>query len=387
MIKKLQNYFLINLFLLFAVATGAQAGNELDLAAQSAVLMDFTTGQVLYEKNAYLPCPPASTTKILTAIVALEQGDLQQLITTSATASRAEGSSVYLSEGETHTLEELLYGILLSSGNDAAITVAEGLAGSEEKFTEWMNQKAIAIGAKSSSFKNCNGLPREGHYTTAYDLALITRYALNNPIFDSMVRTKRRNILWPGRDYDKVLYNHNKLLWRYQFADGVKTGYTREAGKCLVSSATRNGHRLVGVVFNSKKIYEDSEQLLEYGFNNYELINLVSSQENIGKINVIAGVKDQINVFANRPLTMLFKRGMEEKIKIDLEMRKAIPAPVERMQQVGELQVKLGDKIMETVPVVAAESVPRKNFIQKILDWVKGILTPINILHNISFWW
>ncbi|HYH01516.1 MAG TPA: hypothetical protein VEC37_00295, partial [Bacillota bacterium] len=184
------------------------------------------------------------------------------------------------------------------------------------------------------------------------------------------------------RDYDKVLYNHNKLLWRYQFADGVKTGYTREAGKCLVSSATRNGHRLIAVVFNSKKMYEDSEQLFEYGFNNYELINLVSSQENLGKINVIAGVKDQINVFPNRPLTMLFQRGMEEKIKIDLEMRKAITAPVERMQQVGELQVKMGDKIMETVPVVAAESVPRKNFIQKILDWVKGILTPINILYS-----
>ncbi|HYH05360.1 MAG TPA: serine hydrolase, partial [Bacillota bacterium] len=178
MIKKLQYLFLINLFLLFAVAAGAQAGNELDLVAQSAVLMDFTTGQVLFEKSSDLPSPPASTTKILTALVALEQGDLQQKITTSATASRTEGSSIYLSEGETHTLEELLYGILLSSGNDASITVAEGLAGSEEKFAEWMNQKAIAIGAKSSSFKNCNGLPKEGHYTTAYDLALITRYAL-----------------------------------------------------------------------------------------------------------------------------------------------------------------------------------------------------------------
>jgi len=380
-LKKSKYLIIVNVALLFLISTGVKAA-DLDLTAHSAVLMDFTTGQVLYEKNADQKSPPASTTKILTALVALEQGDLKQQITTSANASRVEGSSIYLSEGETHTLEELLYGMLLSSGNDAALAVAEGLAGSEAKFTEWMNQKAAALGAKSSSFTNCNGLPKADHYTTAYDLALITRYALNNPVFETIVKTKSHNISWPGRDYDKVLYNHNKLLWRYQFVDGVKTGYTREAGGCLVSSATRYGHRLIAVVLNSTTIYEDSEKLFEYGFNNYELINLVSGQENLGLIKVIAGIKETIPVFSKHPLTMLLPKGMARKIKIDLELRKFIPAPVEPLQEVGEVKVKIGGKIMETVPVVTAEYVPKKSLFQKIWDWVKGILTPLNILHR-----
>jgi D-alanyl-D-alanine carboxypeptidase (penicillin-binding protein 5/6) len=373
MLRKLQFGLIVSLIILFAVSKGAEASTEPVVTAQSAVLMDFTTGQILYQKEANLLCPPASTTKILTALVALERGDLQQKITTSSTASHTEGSSIYLSTGETHTLEELLYGVLLSSGNDAALTVAEGLAGSETQFTVWMNEKATAIGAKSSSFLNCNGLPKEGHYTTARDLALITRYALHNPVFDSIVKTKKKDILWPGRDQNKVLFNHNKLLWRYQYADGVKTGYTREAGKCLVSSATKNGQRLIAVVFNSKLIYDDSEKLFDYGFANYQLINLVSQRENLGRINVIAGIKPQIAVLPNRSLTMLFHKGMEEQIKVALEMHKSIEAPVERMQQVGEIQVKLGNKILETVPVVAAESVSRKSLIQKLWDWVKGI--------------
>jgi D-alanyl-D-alanine carboxypeptidase (penicillin-binding protein 5/6) len=377
--------FLMSVFclsLIFFCNIAVMALSKTELAAESAILMDFTTGQVLFEKNADQPAPPASTTKIVTALVALERGDLKQEIVVSDNASRAEGSSVYLSGGETHSLEELLYGVLLSSGNDASLAVAEGLAGSETLFADWMNQKAQALGAKSSNFKNCSGLPEEGHYTTAYDLALITRYALNNPVFDAMVKTKSKNLSWPGKEHDRLLYNHNKLLWRYQFADGVKTGYTREAGRCLVSSATKNGHRLITVVFNSKLMYEDSQRLFEYGFDNYQLIGLVSNQERLGKVEVLAGIKDRIPVLPNRPLTLLLKKGMLEKLKVNLEMRRYVEAPVERMQEVGTLRVKLGNEILETVPVVAAESVPRKSFFQKIVDWVKGIFTPLNILHN-----
>jgi D-alanyl-D-alanine carboxypeptidase (penicillin-binding protein 5/6) len=370
------------LILIFSRNLAVMALSEADLTAESAILMDFTTGQVLFEKNANQPAPPASTTKIVTALVALERGDLNQEIVVSDSASRAEGSSVYLSGGETHTLEELLYGVLLSSGNDAALAVAEGLAGSEADFADWMNQKARAVGARASHFENCSGLPEEGHYTTAYDLALITRYALNNPVFEAMVKTKSKNLSWPGKDHDRLLYNHNKLLWRYQFADGVKTGYTREAGRCLVSSATKNGHRLITVVFNSKLMYEDSQKLFEYGYNNYQLISLVSKQERLGNVDVIAGLKDRIPVLPNRPLTLLLKKGVLEKLKVNLEMRRYVVAPVERMQEVGTLRVKLGEEILETVPVVAAESVPRKSFFQKLLDWVKGMLTPLNILHN-----
>jgi D-alanyl-D-alanine carboxypeptidase (penicillin-binding protein 5/6) len=382
MLRKLQIGLIVSLLLVNVNPRMAKAAPLPEVSAQAAVLMDFTTGQILYQKKANVPCPPASTTKILTALVALERGELQQKITTSNTASRTEGSSIYLSAGETHTLEDLLYGVLLSSGNDAALTVAEGLAGSEAKFVAWMNEKAAAIGAGLSSFKNCNGLPKEGHYTTAGDLALITRYALHNPVFDTIVKTKKKNIDWPGRDFDKALYNHNKLLWRYQYADGVKTGYTREAGKCLVSSATKNGQRLIAVLFNSKYIYDDSVKLFNYGFANFQLINIVSRRENLGDINVVSGIKDKISVVPNRSLTMLLKKGMETDLKVALEMEKSIEAPVERLQQVGEVQVKLGDELLETVPVVTAESVPRKGLIRKFWDWVKGLFAPINISHN-----
>jgi D-alanyl-D-alanine carboxypeptidase (penicillin-binding protein 5/6) len=374
--EKSQSILLTSLILIFSVSRLTWAVAEPEITAQSALLMDFTTGQILYQRDAFAQAPPASTTKILTALVALERGDLQQKITVSDVASNTEGSSIYLSEGETHTLEELLYGVLLSSGNDAALAVAEGLAGNEARFSEWMNQKARSLGARSSSFTNCNGLPKEGHYTTAYDLALITRYALNNPVFESIVKTKKKGIFWPGRDHDKILFNHNKLLWRYQYADGVKTGYTREAGKCLVASATKNGHRLIAVVFNSKLMYEDSQKLFDYGFNKYQLINLVSPRENLGIVDVISGIKDQVAVLPSRPLTMLFPKGMEKRIRVALEIRTFIEAPVERMQHVGEIRVKLGNEILDSVAVVAAENVPRKSFFRKILDWVKEIFHP-----------
>jgi D-alanyl-D-alanine carboxypeptidase (penicillin-binding protein 5/6) len=376
MLKKLRFGLIVSLLaLVLGNSRIVRAGNGPGVTAESAILMDYTTGQILYQKDSYRQCPPASTTKILTALLALERGELHQKITASSTASHTEGSSIYLSTGETHTLEELLYGVLLSSGNDAAVAVAEGLAGSEARFAEWMNEKAAAIGAKSSSFQNCNGLPKEGHYTTAYDLALITRYALKNPVFEEIVRTKKKDILWPGRAQNKVLYNHNKLLWRYQYADGVKTGYTRKAGKCLVASATKDGQRLVSVVFNSKQIYDDSQKLFNYGFTNYQLVNIVSPMENLGEINVVAGIKEQIRVFPNRSLTILLHKGMESQIKVALEMCKSITAPVERMQQVGEIKVKLENTVLETIPVVTAESVARKSLIQKIWDWFKGIFT------------
>lgn len=242
------------------------------LEAESAVLMDFTTGQVLYQKNARTRRAPASTTKILTAIIAIEKGKLQQRIIASPRAARADGSSIYLRAGESHSLQALLYGILLNSGNDAAIAVAENLAGSEKEFARWMTVKASEIGAVDSHFINCSGLPAKEHYSTAYDLAMIARYALRNPIFADMVKTKRKSFRRPGNPCEQLFMNHNKLLWRYQYADGVKTGYTLEAGRCLVSSATKDGRRLIVVVLKSKNIYGDSIRLLDYGFDNYQLL-------------------------------------------------------------------------------------------------------------------
>ena len=373
---------LIGLTLLLMVTTcwsfsPIQAG-QLDLQAAAAILIDYTTGEVLYQKNIHQRQFPASTTKILTALLALERGELKQTITTGPQATKVGGSSIYLANGERHSLEELLYGILLSSGNDASVAVAEGLAGSETKFAEWMNIKARAIGANDSNFKNSNGMPDLKHYTTAYDLALITRYALHNPVFSGIVRTKQKVIPWPGHKTDRVMINHNKMLWRYQFADGVKTGYTRQAGKCLVSSATKDNQRLIAVVLNSKQTYEDSQKLFEYGFNNYQLIKVVSPETEVGKVNVSQGVVPQVPILPNQTINLVIPRKDSAELQVNLDYPKSIAAPVERLQQVGEVEVKLGEELLERVPLVTAAAVPERSFWQKVWVWFKDLLQNSN---------
>lgn len=372
--NRVLSILLVSLFLTFFKNAPVHGAPRPNLAASSAILMDLTTGKVIFSKNSSERRAPASTTKILTALVALERGDMSRVITISQNASKIGGSSIWLAPGEEHTLKELLYGVLLSSGNDASVAVAEGLAGSETKFTAWMNEKAQAIGAKDTCFKNSNGLPESGHYSTAYDLALITRYALHNPVFSEMVKTKRKTMEWPGRDYNRSMVNHNKLLWRYQFADGVKTGYTKQAGKCLVASATKSGQRLIAVVLNSKQMYDDSKRLFEYGFSNYQLLTVIQSEQKIGSISVVEGVNNQVSVFSHRPVTLVIPKGQLNTVKVNMEIPHSIPAPVERLQQVGELEVKIGAKVIETVPVVTAASVPKEGFWRRFWNWVKKAL-------------
>lgn len=346
-----------------------------DPAATAAVLMDFTTGQILYEKNADERRAPASTTKIMTALLALERGELGQKVIASSHASKVGGSSIWLSPGESHRLEEMLYGVLLSSGNDASVAVAEALAGSEPKFASWMTAKAHTLGAQNTNFENSSGLPAPRHYSTARDLAVITRYALHNPTFDRIVRTKRKTMGWPGHKYDRLMVNHNKLLWRYDFADGVKTGYTREAGKCLVASATRNGHRLIAVVLNSQEMYEDSRKLFDYGFNNYQLLTLASPGKTLSVLPVIDGVAEKVPVLPNRPVTLVVPKAAADQVNLNVELPVSLEAPVEKMQRVGQLEVKIGPKLIEKVPLVAAAPVPKEGFWKRLLGWFKGLLS------------
>lgn len=367
--------WLQTLLVVFLIIVPAGAAGRPNLAASAAILMDFTTGKVIFAKNSTERRAPASTTKILTALVALERGELNQVITTSHNASKIGGSSIWLAPGEKHTLKELLYGILLNSGNDASVAVAEGLAGSEVKFAEWMNEKARAIGAKDTCFKNSNGLPEPGHYTTAYDLALITRYALHNPVFAEIVKTKKKAINWPGREYHRLLVNHNKLLWRYEFADGVKTGYTKQAGRCLVASATKNGQRLIAVVLNSKLMYEDTRKLFEYGFNNYQLLTVVGSGQEIGSIPVMEGIVSRVPVLPQRPVTLVVSKGQTNKVKVNLEIPRSLHAPVERLQQVGELEVKIDAKVLAKIPVVTAAGVPKDSVWLRFWTWLRSVIS------------
>ena len=352
-------------------AAPALASQAPPLKASAAVLMDYTTGEILYAKDPDERRAPASTTKIMTAIVALERGKLQQKITAGPDAEKAEGTSIWLKAGETHSLEEMLYGLLLCSGNDAAVAIAEGLAGTETRYAGWMTEKARALGAESTNFVNSNGLPARNHYTTARDLALITRYALQNPIFDEIVKTKRKTIPWPEHSYDRLLINHNKLLWRYSLADGVKTGYTQEAGNCLVSSATQNGHRLVCVILNSKQIYVDSENLFKYGFDNYQLLTVVRPKEKMGAVRVTDGVRRRVPVLPEQPVTLVLPKGMADQVHVNVELPRVVEAPVEKLQPIGELKVQLGDKLLRQVPLVSAAPVPKEGFWGKLFHWVR----------------
>ena len=216
----------------------------------------------------------ASTTKIMTAILAIEMGDLADVVTVSPRAAGVEGSSIYLERGEKLTLEDLLYGLMLRSGNDAAVAIAEHIGGTVENFANLMNRKAYQIGARNTHFVNPHGLHDDKHYTTAYDLALISAYAMENPVFRVIVSTKQKKIPWEGRNYSRVLQNKNALLWDYEGANGIKTGYTKISRRCLASAALRFGMQLVCVVLDCQPWFEDSMALLDLVL---RIINLIPS--------------------------------------------------------------------------------------------------------------
>ncbi|MDP3014562.1 MAG: D-alanyl-D-alanine carboxypeptidase family protein, partial [Candidatus Subteraquimicrobiales bacterium] len=220
------------------------------LSATSAILVDKDSGFVFYELNSHKKLSVASTTKIITGILVLEYGDMEDVVVTSQNAADAGGSELYLDPGEGRTVDELIYALLLRSANDAAVALAEYIAGSVKDFTVLMNRKAKLVGANSTQFTNPHGLHDE-NFSTAYDLSLIARYCLENEKFSEIVATKKRTIPWPGNPYPRELLNHNKLLLKYPKATGIKTGYTKKAGYCLVSSAREGNRTLIAVVLNS----------------------------------------------------------------------------------------------------------------------------------------
>lgn len=252
--------------------------NDYPFTADGIVLMDAKTGKVLFSKNEQQTFYPASITKIITALIALESQDMQDVVTTSEIARHVEGSRIYLAEGEKKPLKDLLYGIMLNSGNDAAIAIAEHIGGSVEHFAEMMNEKAKEWGATDTHFVNPNGLHDDAHYTTALDMALIAQEALKNPQFRQIVQTKE--LPWHGEDWQSKLINTNKLLWEYDGMTGIKTGYTSEARQTFVGSAQRGDTELIAVLLKADtrdQLWSEAQALLDYGFANYETVKVKSA--------------------------------------------------------------------------------------------------------------
>lgn len=365
MFKKKNIILLFIIFCLFFSPSAAKAQNP-NINAKYAIVCDVETGRILWGKNINIKRPMASTTKIMTAILAIEKGNLNEMVTVTPTACSIGGSSIWLKPGEQLTIRELLYGMMLKSGNDAATAVAQHIAGSVSDFVKMMNNKAIEIGAYNTSFANPHGLDDHNHYSTALDLSIIAAYALKKPIFSEIVKTREATISWHDQGGKRYLRNINKLLWIYPQADGVKTGYTSRAGHCLVASATQNDWQLVSVVLKCPSRYtlwNDSIELLEYGFSTYYRYNAVKKNQIIKTIEVKNGKRDIVAVLNTKEINLPLKKGEEDNVKVVVDLPEHVEAPVKKKQILGKLKVYLDSKLMGESDLVAEISIERKTFI------------------------
>ncbi len=355
-------------------AVSMAAGEQPGIAAKSSIVLEATTKRVLSSSNADQKLPMASTTKVMTALLAVEKGNLEDIVTIGPNASGVEGSSIWLGVGEKMKLEDLLYGLMLSSGNDAAVAIAEHIGGNVENFVALMNQRAKELGANNTNFVNPNGLPNGQHYTTAFDLALIAAHAMNNEKFKTIVSTQTKRIPWEGHEWDRALRNKNKILWRYDGGNGVKTGYTKEAGRCLVASAERDGMQIVSVVLNCGDMFGQSEKLLDYGFNNYSMITIYKKGESFGTIPVKEGVTDRLEAVLDTDIRLPLRADELDKFKMDVALKPEITAPVKVGDELGTMSVTLDGKLFSQNRLYATVDVLANTYeynLQKVLDrWI-----------------
>ena len=307
------------------------------VSARGAVLMEAESGEVIFGQNENARLPMASTTKIMTALVALESLPLDTVVNITPEAVGVEGSSIYLCEGETLTLEQLLYALMLESANDAAAAIAIAVAGSVEAFAEKMNTRAAAMGLTDTHFVNPHGLDAETHYTTAYELALITREALENPLFREITATERKTIPLRGEEGVRLLLNHNKLLSAYEGCIGGKTGYTKKTGRCLASAAERDGVTLIAVTLNAPDDWRDHTAMLDYGFSLYESIPLCDAGFFSAPLWLISGTQEYVMVENTRALSAVLRVDHGDVICV-VELPRFEFAPVSTGETVGYLR-------------------------------------------------
>ena len=371
---RISTLFLALLFAMLSLVLPAQA---LSLSAQSAVLIDARDGRVLYEKDADTPRPMASTTKIMTAVVALESCDVNEIIEIADEAVGVEGSSIYLQKGERMTLLELLYALLLQSANDAAVAIAVGVGGSVGNFADMMNEKATSLGLTSTHFENPNGLDADGHVTTAHELALLTAYALKNPTFAEIVATYKRKISGPDGTV-RLVVNHNKLLNMYDGCVGVKTGFTKKSGRCLVSAACRESLTLVAVTLSAPDDWRDHTAMLNYGYENYCCEILCDEGGFIEALPVVGGVQDSL-LCANCDYVAATLPRDHGEITVDVQLPQMIYAPVSAGDIVGHVTYKCDGKVIGETDIKAAYNIEqiryKKNFWQKVWDFITGIFS------------
>ncbi len=340
------------------------------ISAKSAVLIDGASGRVLYEKNAYEKLPMASTTKIMTGLLACESKKMKSTVTVSAVASGTEGSSLWLKVGEKQTLENLTYGLMLKSGNDAAVAIAEYLGGNIDAFALLMNKRAREIGAVNTNFVNPHGLDADGHYTTAYDLALIAREAMKNDKFREIVSTKTYSIPMEGEKWDRALKNHNKLLWNYDGCNGIKTGFTKQCGRCLVSSAERNGRELICVTLNAPDDWKDHTYLLDYGVDNFD--TEVVAKKGQYASNYVYDEKNNRSVNLNFGDDFIVSIAENDVIKTEITYEKII-LPAEKGIKAGSMIVYCNDEKIGEIDLITDKKLNKLSFLEKTKNFFNKI--------------
>ncbi|NLG79383.1 MAG: D-alanyl-D-alanine carboxypeptidase [Firmicutes bacterium] len=352
---------------------------SIPITAGSAILMEATSGRVLFEKEPDKRMAPASITKIMTmllAMEAIEQGkaSLDDMVVTSEHAMEMGGSQIWLEVGEEMSLADLMKAIAIVSANDASVAVAEHIAGSEEAFVDMMNQRARELGMTGTRFTNCHGLPHRDHYTTARDIAIMSRALLRYPKVHEWFTTWIDYV----RGGKNILVNTNRLVKFYEGADGLKTGFTEEAGYCLAATAKRGGLRLISVVLNvadSQLRFREASALLDFGFRHYAGVEIASQGQVVAQVDVARGIVEKVDVVAKDPLVAVVPRGEEAKVKSEMTLPDRVSAPVQKGQKVGDLIARLEDGTeIARVDLVAAEEVKRGNVFRVVLRATRNLL-------------
>lgn len=358
----------LTVFCLMTVSVGAL--DQSDVSAECAVLISEQTGEIIFQKNAYTHHSMASTTKIMTSLIAAESGRIRDEIVVSENMINVEGTSMGLLPGDSVSLLELIYGMLLPSGNDAANVTACYIGGNVENFAKLMNNKAREIGMNNTNFVTPSGLDDENHYSCAYDMALLGRYAIQNPIFKTVCSSKKATLSYGNPPYRRTLYNHNRLLSTYKYALGIKTGFTKKSGRCLVSYAQKDGVGLVAVTLNAPNDWSDHKKMLDFGFSE---VNSVEIKADIPKtVKVVGGNVENLSVKSD---PFIFYGINESKVTQEILTDRIIYAPIKKGDKIGEVRYFFDGNIICTKDIVADDDIDfcqkeqeEKNFFFKIKE-------------------
>ncbi len=342
-----------------------------DINAKSALLIDVGTGTILYEKNIHEQLPPASITKIMTMLLVMEALEsnkisLDDQAVVSERASKMGGTQLYLEAGETKTIEELMKGVAIRSANDASVVLSEYIAGTEELFVRQMNDRAKELGMKNTKFINTNGLDTEGHITTAYDVALMSRELLKHKEIHRWLITWMDTVIVGKRQEAQSLVNTNKLLNTYKGINGIKTGYTSQSLHCISASATRGDSSFISVVMgapSSSVRFNEASKLLDYGFANYNTVEVAKKDNIIGSIKLNKGKKNQLDVFPKNDLNVLVKKGEEANVEKEIILPEFINTPIAKGDKIGEIIATLDGEQVGRVDIVLKEDAEKASMI------------------------